>query len=250
MRRNFLTLILFTAVGLLLASRANAQSRVESDNYEIQLPNFNSGAGIPTSSNYRLDSTIGQTAPGLFSSTGYRVRSGFQYIHTIIPFSFSVSDISINFGNLIAEIPVTQQSTLTVKAGGAGGYSVKAQENNPMESDSSEQIPDTTCDTGLCSETNADPWTQSTKYGFGFNMNGDDIPSDFVDTTYYRQFSDASSAESPAVIMNKSEVTWDYPNNAWPWESIATITYKVNVSGDQSGGTYRNIVTFTAIPSF
>src|SRR3990172_2958086 len=110
-----------------------AQSKIESDNFTIQFPNLNSGAGVPTSTNYGVSSTIGGTATGLYSSTGFRVRSGFQYIETIIPFSFSVSDIAINFGTLALGIGTTDASTLTVKAGGASGYTVTAAENHPMQ---------------------------------------------------------------------------------------------------------------------
>src|SRR4030043_938565 len=236
---------------ILIPTRVSAQAKVESPNYTIQFPNLNSGAGVPTSDNNKINSTIGGTAAGLFSSTGYRVRSGFQYIHTIIPFSFSISDISIDFGTLTVGVGTTQATTLTVKAGGAGGYSVKAKENHPLKNDSqTATIPDTTCDNGNCTQTSAEIWSQSTTYGFGFNMSGDDIPADFTDSTYFRHFANASIPENAETIMNKSQVTWDYPNNLWPWESISTVTFKINVSSSQSGGTFRNIITFTAIPSF
>jgi hypothetical protein len=244
---TFLSLIIFYFA---YSPHTLAQSKVESDNYTIQFPNLNSGAGVPISTNYGVSSTIGGTATGLYSSTGFRVRSGFQYIKTIIPFSFSVSDIAINFGTLALGVGTTDASTLTVKAGGAGGYSVTATENHPMQNDALSEIPDTTCDNGNCSQTQAEIWTQNTTYGLGFNMSGDDIPADFVDATYFRQFANSSIPENPAVIMSKTQVTYDYPNNAWPWESIANITYKLNVGSGIAGGTYRNIVYFTAIPSF
>ena len=234
----------------LFPSFSLAQSSVKSDNYKVLFPNLNSGAGVPTSTSYKLGTTIGQTAAGLFSSDGYNVRSGFQYVHTIIPFSFSVSDIIVDLGSLIPQTPSTSQSTLTVKAGGAGGYSVTAYENEPLTDDSANTIPDTICDSGPCTRTSAEVWTSGTTYGFGFNMSGDDIPSDFTDTTYYRPFADDSLAETPASIMEKSEVTWDYPSNAWPWESEATIKYKVNISAVQEAGRYQNIITYVAIPSF
>lgn len=220
---------------------ANAQERVESANYRIIFPNFNSGAGIPTSSNYELNTTLGQTAAGQFSSSGYRVKSGFQYINSIIPFSFSVSDIQKNFGTLTPDTPSTSTSTIVVSAGGAGGYSIKASENNPLQTAGGlETIIDTLCDT-TCSETTAGSWTSTTKYGFGFNMNGDDVPTDFTNTNYFRQFADRSNAESPATIMTSNNVGR---------ERTATITYKVNISDVQPSGTYQNIITFTAIPSY
>ena len=227
-----------------------AQSSIRSDNYRVLFPNLNSGAGVPTSASYKLGSTIGQTAAGLFSSDGYNVRSGFQYVHTIIPFSFSISDIVVDLGSLTPQTPSTSQSTLTVKAGGAGGYSVKAYENEPLTNVGANTIPNTICDGGTCTRTSAEVWTSGTTYGFGFNMNGDDVPSDFTDTTYFRPFADDSLSEAPASIMEKSEVTWDYPSNAWPWESEATITYKVNISAVQTAGRYQNIITYVAVPSY
>jgi len=226
-----------------------AQARVKSPDYEVQFPNLNSGAGLPSSNDYILDSTLGAIA-GSFSSSGFRVKAGFQYVHSIIPFSFSISDISVDFNTLTPELPVTRQATLTVKAGGAGGYSVVAYENHPLELTPGTTIPDTPCNSGPCSESQAELWTLDTKYGFGFNMDGDDVPTDFDTTSYFRQFADASTSETPYAVMTKDEVTYDSPNNAWPWESVATITYKVNVSGTQPAGTYRNILTFVAIPSF
>ena len=248
---HLIILLIALSVSFILPFEVLAQGVIESDNYEIQLPNLNSGAGIPSSANYLLDSTIGQTAPGLFSSTGYRVRSGFEYIHSVIPFSFTISEILIDLGDLVISTPSTDTTTLTVKAGGAGGYSIKAFESHPLENEAqTATIADTTCDTGTCSQTTAQVWTQNTIYGFGFNISGDDVPADFTDSTYFRQFADASAPETPATIMTKSEVTWDYPNNTWPWESSATVTFKVNIGANQTGGTYRNSVTFIAIPSF
>ena len=234
--------LLFTIFFLvLLPLPINAQERIESPNYRIQFPNLNSGAGIPTSTNYRLDSTIGQSVAGRFTSAGYIARAGFQYIHSIIPFSFSISDIQKNFGVLTPGTPSTSSSTIIVSAGGAGGYSVKAYENNPLKtSDGSDTIIDTLCDT-TCSETTAAAWTSGTKYGFGFNMDGNDVPADFTNTTYFRQFSDASSLESPATIMTSTNVGI---------ARTATITYKINVSSVQPAGIYQNKITFIAVPSY
>ncbi len=233
-----LILIFFLCISI---KSASAQERIESTNYRIVFPNFNSGAGIPTSTNYAINTTIGQTSAGLFSSAGYRTKAGFQYINSIIPFSFSISDIQINFGTLTPQTPSTNSSTITVSAGGAGGYVVKASENHPMQlADGSEDIIDTLCDT-TCSETTADIWTSNSKYGFGFNMTGDDIPADFINSTYYRQFANRSLSESPSTIMGSVNVGR---------ERTSTITYKVNISSVQPAGTYNNIISFLAIPSY
>lgn len=224
-----------------LLGTVHAQGVINSPNYIIQMPNLNSGAGLPTSDNYSMSSTIGQTSAGLYSSSGYRVKSGFQYIYSIIPFTFTISSISINFGHLVSQTPVTATNTLTVASGGAGGYQVKASENNPLKVGStSRTIPNTNCDTA-CSNTTAAVWSSSTKYGFGFNMSGNDIPADFTDLTYFRPFADRSNSESPQVVMSSIYVGRGRQS---------TVTYKVNVSGVQPAGIYNNIITYTAIPSY
>jgi len=236
-------IIVIIVITVIITQLCHAQSAIRSPNYKIDWPNVNMGAGLPYSETYKMGVTMGQTAPGLYSSTGYKIRAGFQYIHSIIPFSFSISDISIDFGSLTPGVPVTQTNTLTVSVGGAGGYVVKVSENNPLKSTAGATIPDTICDGGAntCTETTAKPWTSNSAYGFGFNMSGTDIPSDFVDSTYFRQFADRNSDEQPQTIMNGTNVGRN---------KQATVTYKVNISSLQPAGRYENILSFIAIPTY
>lgn len=233
--------ILLLSFTFLLPTKVLSQAVIESDNYKIQMPNFNSGAGIPSSGNYKLDTTIGQTTAGLFSSSGYLVRNGFQYIHSIIPFSFSISNFLINFGSLTPDSPATQTSTLTVSDGGAGGYRVMVKENDYLKSSAGNIIADTLCDGDTCSETTAGIWSQTTTYGFGYNMSGNDVPAEFAGPTYYKHFPNISLGQTEQTVMSSSNVSK---------QKVATITYKINISGIQSGGDYQNKILFTAIPSY
>ncbi len=214
---------------------------MSSDSYKIQWGNINIGGGKKSSTGYTITDTIGQIAPGLYSSTGFSVRSGFQYIYTLVPFSFTISDLSIDLGSLNPQNPSTDTNQLTVTAGGAGGYQVLAFEDHPLRSEGGIDISDTTCDTGNCDETNAEPWTQNNIYGFGFNINGDDIPSDFVDTTYFRQFANSESGEIPQSVMVGTSVTET---------SQATVTYKANVSATQATGNYETGIVYIAVPTY
>lgn len=216
-------------------------TNMSSDNYEIQWGNINIGGGKKTSDNYLLTDTIGQFAPGDYQSAGYWLRAGFQYIYTLTPFTFTISDLSIDFGSLIPGNPSSQNNTLTVSAGGAGGYQVLALENHPLRSAQANDVDDTTCDTDSCDESNADPWTSNSVYGFGFNINGDDTPADFVDLTYFRQFADSESAEIAQVVMSSDSIATS---------SAAMVTYKVNINGLQAAGNYENAITYIAVPSY
>jgi len=240
MKVNWLLLIIFILLFSLAAKPVLAQSSVSSDNYEITWPNVNMGAGLPTSSSYKLGVTTGQNAPGLYTSTGYKIRAGFQYIHSIIPFRFSISDISIAFGTLTVGTPKTENNILTVSFGAAGGYQVTAQENKPLTSDANDTIADTTCDASDCDESDAGVWTLDTTYGFGYSMSGNDVPGGFSGGKY-KQFADTAAAESAQIVMSSLNVGRDRQ---------ATVTYKVNITNIQAAGTYGNIITFIATPSY
>ncbi|MFZ5366535.1 MAG: hypothetical protein ACOZBZ_04640 [Patescibacteria group bacterium] len=206
--------------------------------------NVNMGAGLPTSSSYKLGVTGGQTAPGLYTSTGYKVRSGFWYLKSIIPFRFTISDLSIDFGTLTPGTPSTQTNTLTVSAGGAGGYQVTARESDTLKTlAGTATISDTTCNGGAqtCDETTAQPWTDNTKYGFGYNMQGQDIPATFVNSTYFRPFPSLAASEDPSIVMSSSQVGKN---------RVGTVTYKVNISGSQAAGDYENYIIFVATPTY
>jgi len=238
-------LILFLSFGLLVLESTMAEAEnLSSDSYRIQMGNINMGSGIPTSDTYKMGLTGGQNAPGYYSSTGYVVRAGFWYIKTIIPFSFTISDLSIDFGTLTPGTPSTQTNKLSVSAGGAGGYQVTAQENDALTSSGgTATIPDTTCNGNgqTCDEENAAPWTDNSKYGFGYNMQGDDIPETFVNSTYFRPFPSLAASEDPAVVMTNSKVGRN---------RVATVTYKVNISGSQAAGDYENYIIFVATPTY
>ncbi len=199
--------------------------------------------GRKTSGTYTLTDTVGQTFQGQFDSNGYRIRAGFQYINSLIPFTFTISDLSVNLGNLITQTPSTANNTLTVTTGSAFGYSVYAIEAYELRTGPSNVIPDTPCDSGTtCTISNANIWIDTSAYGFGYSLSGDDIDdSDFVDSTYYRPFANNDDSDSPISIMSSTGIATS---------SAATVTYKANISSIQPSGYYTTIIKYIAVPSF
>lgn len=220
--------------------------RLESDSFVIQFGNFNVTSGEKSSASFNVTDTVGQIAAGPFGEYGnsdYFLGSGFQYIYQIDTFSFSISDVLIELGSLSNSAFSTDSNVLTITTKGGGGYTVYSYESRPLtlSSDGVTTIPDTTCDTASCDQTNADPWVTPSNYGFGFNADGSTVPSDFVDTTYFRQFADASSAETMQAVMSSSNIA-----NA----DTATITYKASAAGNQTAGEYETAIIFVAVPGF
>lgn len=199
-------------------------------------------SGEKSSASYNLTDTVGQIAPGEYSGTGYVVKSGFQYIYPFRSLSLKLSKITIDLGELTPDTFSSDDHTIIVDTDGAGGYSVQTFEYHPLRLQSgSDTIPDTTCDTGTCTESVAQAWTDPENYGFGFNIDGDDVESDFVSTNYYRQFADISNAETMQTIMSGTGINTN---------RNATVTYKVSASGGQAAGLYETTVVYSLIPSY
>jgi hypothetical protein len=219
--------------------------RLESDSYIIQFGNFNITSGEKNSDNYSLTDTVGQTGAGPFGAYGsssYFIGSGFQYIYQIDAFRFALSQTAIDLGVLTPGSHNTASHTLTITTRGAGGYTVYAYEEHPLRHSSGNfTIPDTTCNAGTCDQATAGIWTTQTVPGFGFNMSGHDVPADFTNTTYFRQFADRSNSEAMQVVMSSSSIAN---------QRQSTVTYKAGVSGTQAAGNYQTGIVYVAVPGF
>ncbi len=247
----------FISLGLIMSSlsiamifnQAQAQigqggGRLINDNYILHEGNFNYTSGRGSNDDFDLTFTGGEIAQGFFSGPNYSVRSGFQYYYSIIPFEFQISSRFVDFGPLVPGTPVTRTNRLILSNGSAFGYEVVAFENHALRVVSTgNDIPDTTCDAGTCSETTAAEWSQNTTYGFGYrcdNITGTECDSGFSTPDYYKQFTNLEQNEVPQSVMGGSNVGEDFETE---------ITYKVNVSSTQAAGLYQNQITYIATPS-
>lgn len=243
--RRLLTLSIFS-IGLIvycfngvIAPLVRAET-LTSPNYKIRLGNFNMTSGTKSSTSYNLTDTVGQIAAHFFSSSGYHVKAGFQYIYTLYNFSFAISSLALDLGTLTSNTFSTASNTLTVTAPGQG-YSVSALQTRKLTNISGNTIQDTTCDSGTCTETSAGVWTTATGNGFGYNVNGNDVAPDFIGSTYFRPFPDLSLSEPAATIMTSA---------AAGKNRTANITYKVSPPGSQASGVYTTQIIYIATPVY
>lgn len=227
----------------ILSLALDAQALRMSNNQYIIQSDINSFGGKATGTAGTVIFSGGQS-PGLYSGTNYKARAGFQYIYSIIPFTFSISTTDINFGALVPGEPVTRDNTLTVSNGSATGYQVTLEQDHPLRiSSTNTDIPDTTCDAGNCSHTQGAVWTSPLTYGFGYrcdNVAGSDCSSAFATTNFYKQFASEEAGESAQVVMSSTNVGRNRQGK---------ITYKINISASQLAGIYQNIIKYIATPS-
>lgn len=244
---------IFLSVDILVLPDLARADRLESASYVVTFGNFNTTSGEKDSASYHVTDTVGQAGSGPFgkfndAGANYYLGAGFQYVHQIQEFSFTVENLSIDLGTLYPNTLTTAatQTNLTITSGSAGGYDVYAYEAHPLElASQTDSIADTTCDSGDCSESDADPWTLGTNHGFGFNASGTTVPSSapngFEGSTYYRQFADDSLGETMQTVMTSPTVATD---------DTATITYRAAVAESQTAGEYTTHVVFVAVPGY
>ncbi|PIU36958.1 hypothetical protein CO005_00255 [Candidatus Roizmanbacteria bacterium CG_4_8_14_3_um_filter_34_9] len=241
--KNIIFAILLLTIPYSLITIHSFAVLMDSSQFKIESANVEIAGGNKSSTSYKLSDTVGQLAAGEYSSSGYVVKAGFQYLHSIIPFSFSISNTNIAFGTLVPNIPSTATTNLTISFGNSGQYQVTAIEEGPLKTQPGVAVPDTTCDGGgnTCSESLAKIWSSSSAYGFGYGMSGDDIPTDFTDSTYFRPFPDRTASEPPAVVMTSTNVSKN---------RVSTVTFKANISAFQQSGSYQTVINFVATPSY
>ena len=223
---------------------------MESGRYRIQMGNVNSESGTMTStSNVSLSTTLGELAAGQFTKTGYVVKAGFQYINSIIPFTFTISNTNIKLGELQPNQPATDSANLTVSFGGAYKYTISTIAETRLQTWSgSNYIPDTLCDSGnVCYKNSANLWTLAETEGFGYNMTGEDIPTDFIDGRYFRPFPIRALSDLPEVVMENENVTLEL---ARPYTHQSKIVFKTNITPLQAAGNYQTIINFIATPGY
>lgn len=241
--KTILTLLIIFS--LLFVPSIQAQTEMKNDNYRLQLGSFNMASGKPKNSNYKLGFTSGNTAIGLDVGANYKVKSGFQYIHPVDQFEFSMSSLFVDFGVINPGEPITRTNTLTITNRTAHGYQVLGMENSEMRLKNSDiVIPDATCDNNDCTETNAATWTNPLSFGFGYrcdNLSGSDCSTNFSSSSYYKQFANMRNNESAEVVMSGSKSEND---------KKVQITYKVNISNTQPAGEYLNTITYIATPFY
>ncbi len=245
-QNKFLLLAISSGLFLfVLAIQPAFAQNLTSDSWIIQFGNFNVTSGEKSSASYNVTDTVGQTGSGPYGSYGsssYFVGSGFQYIYQIDDFSFDISKTLVNLGELIPNVHSTDSHTLTVTSRGAGGYSVYAYEIHPLRlTNGPDEIVDTTCNTGSCTHVVAGVWNNQSIPGFGYNMTGNDIPANFIDSTYYKNFADKETADSMQIVMSSVNIAN---------QRQATVTYKAGINNSQASGNYETGIIYVAVPGY
>ncbi|MBA3724057.1 MAG: hypothetical protein H0W89_04165 [Candidatus Levybacteria bacterium] len=219
-----------------LGSPLIAYAALSSDlDYSIEFEELNTDIPEPTPKLNIIENEF-KTLPAEITPT-YSITS------TNDTFSFSISQTAVDFGALTATNPVIRTSNILFSTPTYGSQ-IMAYANHPLMNTEKITIPDSTCDTGICSQTIPANWEDNLTYGFGFRCESASVEvcgKPFSASNSFKHFADTSANEFPQSIML---------NQQGKQATSGKITYKVNISGTQQIAGYSNTVTYIAIPNF
>ena len=157
---------------------------------------------------------------------------------------------AVPFGTMTLNTFKNAAQKLAIATNANGGYIITTVENDQLGKDggTSPMIPDTTCDTGSCTQSSQQEWATATNNGFGYSLQ--DIDSSGIAFTYAsssgtwkaRQFAATIESESPVQIMQNTSL----PTTT----EAAYICYRLSIGSTQVAGDYENNITYTATATF
>ncbi len=196
--------------------------------------------------NYSIDSygiNLQNKASKQTSSVETHLPGVFVHLEGEAPFTFSLSSLFVNFGELSPTNPTTRTSKVTIVPSSTVGYSLQVLEEKELVSPHGSIIPDTTCDSGACNAHSSATWESLLSFGLGYrcdNIQGGACVNDFQNTMLFKALANKAKGQLPVVVMESQDNK----------KSIGEITYKVNISTTKDIGTYKNKINYIAIPNF
>ena len=189
----------------------NVNALMTSTNYTIYADDFNSGL-VMTSTNYRLENTTGESPAGYTSGTTYIVYGGYQAMDRS-SLSLSISDSSLDLGNLSASSVSEDSTTVTVSADDSSGYTLAIS-----------SVAWSGTGTAL-NNTTGNVTAGSNEYGFA--ISGTDVDSSLLVTD--------NIVEAKTLMSSSTSVTG----------VTSTLTFKASISSGTSAGTRSNSVVLS-----
>jgi hypothetical protein len=238
--------IMLAACYLMFVASPSAQAQTMSNqNYILRTDNLNTVANTTTEDD-KSKSATEKIDQAISEGVNFKTVAGFKDLSPDSVFTITLSSDIIDFGALSPTNPIIRFVDLNIYSLNSHGYSVLAFENQPLTAINQGNkaiIPDATCDNGGCGTENADRWTNTLTYGFGYrcdNLIGTMCDNSFIKAYSYKRFPDIANNDDYQSIMS------GFGSD----KKKARIFYKVNISGAQAQGNYNNTITYLGVPNF
>lgn len=214
----------FLSVSLTLMAAPLALAYVaSSSSYRIQEDSLNTGGGLSTSTNYRAESTLGESGVGTSSSATYAIKAGYQHMQQTYLALSAPGSVT-----LLPNMPATGGGTATgsltwtVTTDNAAGYTMDIRASGtPALVSGANNFPNYI-------PAGADPDFAFTTPGassrFGFSPEGTDIPQKYKDN---------------GAVCNAGAL--DTANACWMPVLTTAETIAVKTSGNHPSGATTSV---------
>ncbi len=234
MKFIFITLIFLL---LILWPTQVSAATLSNPSYNLDL-NTNGTVREPTPIKENVsENVVTNSSAKIIKGDNYIAYLSYEEDNSNLPLLISISSDSLNFGNVKPGESVIRTHSLTVLPGFSNGYEVLSYEDHALLEDNV-NIPDTSCDSGSCTQVLADTWSVPLTYGFGYRC--DNVKGSSCDTqfgrAYYKRFANQELGETAVKIISSSRNT----------QSI--LSYKINISGSQTLKGYQNTIYHILTP--
>lgn len=172
---------------------------------------------------------------------GFTARLSYDSETKRLPLTITISNTTLNFGEIKPGEPLTRTHSITVEPGATPNYQILASEDHDLTSETNGHIPNTSCDSGNCTQYIADLWTNPLTYGFGYRCNsiqGGLCGKEFT-TDFFKRYANTAAGELPVPLAS----------GALPQTGKLVIDDKINIPGTQTMGGYQTTIKYILVPS-
>lgn len=213
------TFLIFALIGAFFIPSELKAGDVTSTNFIIFDNGVNSGGARSTSTNFILESTLGELA-GVTTSTNFSSRSGFQDINPESKMTMTLSTNSIALGTLSSGSISSASLTVTVTTNATSGYTVRLTEDGNLRSLGANNIDDV---------SDGAVTTGYEEYGIGTSGTAGQMNS-----------SDAGISGTLILASSSTIATAE----------ATTVTFKASINSATFNGSYSHTVTFITVANF
>jgi hypothetical protein len=181
---------------------------------------------------------IPQTSQSTFEEQGYIILPDDQASSRL---RLSLSRSSVSFGEVASNQEAKESVRISLMSEVQTPYRLYTHLDSHLKTTRNSYIIRTKCDSpeAPCTRSQAQPWTSSRAYGFGYTVTGPSVLSDFIDDTYFRPFAHFDAQERPHLMADgTSEIVPD----------TTTMNIKLQFPETQPEGSYTSELHVIALP--
>lgn len=199
-------------------------AEMSSTNYKINTDSINfGGSDYGASTNYKIQETLGEEAPGVSNSANYQTRAGYRQMLVAEPtFSFTLSANTCALGTLSTGSVSSCNYSVATTTNAAGGYTTTLADDGNLRTGTGDDINDV-----------SDGTVSAGAEEYGVALTGSD-----------RAFADEqgipASPTTLTVASNSGPVT----------SSSVTVTHKSSINSSSPAGSYSHSVTVVSTATF